>query len=163
MPRGATRGLTDRERARLSPGLLNALAEAGVEPVIAARPAWLARAASLWRRHVPVLTLPGQIYWPDAWDDFSPSNGQMAVLQHELQHLLEFGSGALTPLRYLLKPHNWRYGYHLFPGCAWADFGAEQRARLVEHWWWIEQGLRDSLLDPPEDYRRLIPWLENPD
>ncbi|HEX8232545.1 MAG TPA: hypothetical protein VF559_04255 [Caulobacteraceae bacterium] len=133
-----------------------------MEPVIVARAAWLARAASFWRGHVPILSLPGRIYWPGAVEDFSPPGHerQMAVLQHELQHVLEFGAGVLSPLRYLLNPRNWAYTYRLFPGCAWADFGAEQRARLVEDYWLIERGLKAALLDPIEEYRRLIPWVD---
>lgn len=156
------RPLTPGEWAALSPGLARALKAAGVEPVIVARAAWLARAASFWRGHVPILSLPGRIYWPGAVEDFSPPGHerQMAVLQHELQHVLEFGAGVLSPLRYLLNPRNWAYTYRLFPGCAWADFGAEQRARLVEDYWLIERGLKAALLDPIEEYRRLIPWVD---
>lgn len=156
------RPLTGGEWAALSPGLVKALKTAGVEPLVVARAAWLARLAGLWRGHLAILALPGRIYWPGATEDFSVPGRepQMADLQHELQHVLEFGTGVLTPLRYLLNPRNWSYAYHLFPGCGWADFGAEQRARLVEDYWWIERGLRPALVHPIEEFRRLIPWLK---
>jgi len=162
MQSGANRTLKASEWAALSPGLAHALKAAGVEPVIVARAAWLARLASWWRGHVPILSMPGAIYWPGALEDFSAPGLErhMAVLQHELQHVLEYGAGVLSPLRYLIQPKNWRYAYRLFPGCAWADFGAEQRARLVEDYWWIERGLKAALLHPVEEYRRLIPWVD---
>ena len=47
----------------------------------------------------------------------------MSVLQHELQHVLEYATGELSVLRYVIWPPNWRYGYWLGPDSHWKDFG----------------------------------------
>ena len=81
----------------------------------------------------------------------------MATLQHELHHLWEYATGALTPLRYAAHPRNWVYGYRLEPHSLWRDFGAEQRACIAEDLWRIEQGLiRDA--EHGDRHRRLLPW-----
>src|SRR5205809_698220 len=104
-----TRGLTDTERAGLSAGLVHALDAARALPSIAdtAHPA--ARISSLWRGHVPILTLGQTIHWPAASQDFAASPDDMAILQHELHHVLEFATGVLTPLGYITNPRNWTY------------------------------------------------------
>src|SRR4051794_32124027 len=109
MPRGARRPLTCEEEQGLSPGLMAALRAAGVRPRIVARPAIGARIASLWRGHMPILAWGEQIFWPGALADVSLDPRRMAVLQHELQHVLEYRTGVLHPLRYGLNPRNWRY------------------------------------------------------
>jgi hypothetical protein len=79
------------------------------------------------------------------------------MLQHELQHILEYATGDLSPLRYGLNSRHWTYDYALGPQSKWSDFGAEQRASIVEHLWLIEHGLRG---DPARGahHRRVIPW-----
>jgi hypothetical protein len=80
----------------------------------------------------------------------------MALLQHELQHVLEFAAGQLTPLGYAANPKNWIYRYTLDEASQWRRFGAEQRASIVEHMWLIERGL--SLEADARNHRRVIPW-----
>ena len=155
------RPLTAGERAALSPGMAEALDGAGADPRIVAAPCAYARIAAIWRGHLPILSLGQRIFWPAAFDDFSRPGCErhMAILQHELQHVLEFATGALTPVRYVLFPKNWIYGYRLRPGARWRDFGAEQRASIVEDYWRMQHGLK--LAEPSLDhYRLLIPWAK---
>jgi hypothetical protein len=149
-----TRGLTEAERAALSGGLVRALDTAGARPWIAdgAHPAaWV---SSLWRGHVPILTLGQTIHWPQALDDFSASSPNMAILQHELHHVLEFATGVLTPLGYLINPRNWTYKVTVTDTCQWCDFGAEQRAVLAERLWWADRDHTTA----DERLRALVPW-----
>ena len=155
MSYGASRALTAEEAGALSPGLLQALDEAGASPRIVARPAVGARIASLWRGSVPILAWYGRIFWPGALSDFSLDPRRMAVLQHELQHVLEYATGDLRPLHYGLSPRNWRYAYEAHPEAAWLQFGAEQRAQIVEDLWLVERGLKAGAVDW---YRRIVPW-----
>jgi hypothetical protein len=159
MAEGAHRPLAAEEERALSPGLAEALRRAGAQPVIVARAAIGARIASLWRGSVPVLAWFDQIFWPGALEDMSLDPRRMATLQHELQHVLEYRTGELTPLGYALRPHNWRYGYTIEPGAVWASFGAEQRAEIAEDFWLVEHGLKFGSL---AWYRELIPWAWAP-
>jgi hypothetical protein len=161
MAAGAERALTEREWRSLSSGLAGALRAAGVEPRIVARAALGARVARLWRGSTPILVWGRSIYWPGAPAEASGpwSLRQMATLQHELHHLWEYATGALTPLRYGINPGNWTYGYVLTPASKWSDFGAEQRASIAEDLWLIEHGLT---LDPERGalHRRVLPWAD---
>ncbi len=163
---GASRGLTSGERARLSPGLVAALDEAGISPVVLNRPHTAARIAALWRGSPPILARPGQIFWPGALVDYAEVPAPaFATLQHELQHLLDYATGAMTGLGYLLSPADWRYGYQPKENACSDDFGAEQRATIAEHLWLLEQGSGDLMgralgREPPslEWCRRVLPW-----
>ena len=158
MPVGAVRPLTEGERAALSLGLDNALAESGVEPLIVARPSIPALIAAFWRGRSPVMVLGRRIFWPGALEDFSQGPPRaMSVLQHELQHVLEFRTGALTLFTYVLWPGNWRYGYRLTYTTAWTSLGAEQRAQAVQDYWLAQHGLLQSEASL-DAYRNLIPW-----
>jgi hypothetical protein len=80
----------------------------------------------------------------------------MAVLQHELQHILDYATGELTALGYLAHPRHWTYAIRPSPETRWADLGAEQRAMLAERLWLAEHGVA-----PVEDAAALtaiIPW-----
>ena len=162
LPTGAQRSLTSGEWSALSAGLADALRAAKAQPVIIARPSLPARLARLLRGSIPVMVLGRRIFWPGALEDFSgPWNGRaMAVLQHELQHVLEFATGELGVVRYALWPPNWLYSYELGPNARWKDFGAEQRASIVEHLWLIEHGhMVDA--DGGARHRRVIPWAQS--
>jgi hypothetical protein len=159
MAKGAQRLLRDAEWARLSPGLATALRQAQVAPLIVARPSAPARIARLWRGRIPIMALGRRIYWPGAMEDMaSPCTARaMAILQHELQHVLEYALGQLSPARYVSNARNWTYDYRLSADCIWSDFGAEQRASIVEHLWLIEHGLLDDQHGGAR-HRRVIPW-----
>ncbi|WP_091741070.1 hypothetical protein [Phenylobacterium immobile] len=160
MAYGAERPLTDGEWAALSDGLAAALANAGVEPRIVARPALGARIAALWRGGAtPTLAWKQTLYWPDALQDFAAPDAwrDMALLQHELHHLWEYAVGDLTWFSYGLDPRNWRYRYRLTPRSRWSDFGAEQRASIAEHLWLIDHG-HMSGADDADLRRHLLPW-----
>lgn len=155
---GAERGLTDGERAALNPGLLRAMARVHAEPRIVARASILASISGLWRGHIPVLAMGRRIYWPGAKPDFSRSDRaqDMATLQHELQHVLEFKTGELTVLGYLFHPRDWFYSYRLELGRGWWSYGAEQRAAMAEDLWLAENGLKSA--SHGAALRLLIPW-----
>lgn len=156
-PAPMLRPLTPAERAELHPGLLAALDRAGAAPRISDRPHPFARIAAVWRGGVPILALGRTVFWPGAAADLA-ATPNMAVLQHELQHILDYATGALTPLGYALLPRNWTYAVAAEPP-AWQGLGAEQRAVLAERLWVAQR--RD-----PQAARRLaaiIPWAREAD
>lgn len=168
MGRRARRGLTGGERSRLSPGLLRALDEAGAQLEILNRVHPAARLAALRFGAPPILARPGALFWPDALTDYAGAPPELfATLQHELQHLLDYATGALTGLGYVLRPRDWSYRYDLRPASRWSDFGAEQRASIAEHFWLVEEGRADLVVaalgrraPPRELYRRVLPWAD---
>ena len=155
----AGRPLTSGERDALSPGLADALDAAGAKPRIVPKASTLAQISSVWRGHTPILTLGDNIHWPTPPDDCCTPGREphMAVLQHELQHVLEFAKGELAAWNYALNPRNWSYDFELKPDSRWRDFGAEQRAAIVEEYWRLGRGLNQKPGDI-ERYRSIIPW-----
>ncbi len=151
---GVTRSLTVRERAALSDGLWDALMAAGAFPRIVSGSSPLARLSHLWRGHTPVLTLGDRIYWGRAPDDCSRQPAAMALLQHELQHVLDYATGRMSWLSYALRPKDWIYD---LPAGAldWARLGAEQRAVLAERLWRAE---RKGAADETARLRAVLPW-----
>jgi hypothetical protein len=115
--------------------------------------------AAIWRGGPPVLTRGDFIWWPGAPEDISGpwSADAMAVLQHELQHVLDCRLGWLTGLRYLAHPRHWSYRLALSPNLVWDELGAEQRAVAAERLWWAERGADRAGPDLAR-LRRLIPW-----
>jgi hypothetical protein len=121
---------------------------------------------ALWLGRAPILVRGSHIYWPGAPNDLGGAGHRaLAVLQHELQHVLDYALGELTAPKYLLQPRNWRYRYTITAQSRWRDFGAEQRASIAEHHWLLEQGRRDLVAAalgrpaPPLDfYRNVLPW-----
>ena len=71
--------------------------------------------------------------------------------------MLEYAAGELSVARYVTGPRNWTYDYQLDAGSSWTDFGAEQRASIVEHLWLIERGLRADA-EAGRLHRQVIPW-----
>jgi hypothetical protein len=118
-----------------------------------------AKLAALWRKSTPILTRGDDIWWPGAPADMAKPGleGAMAVLQHELQHVLEYAQGRLSAAAYLASPHNWTYAYKLTPASRWNDFGAEQRASIVEELWRLERGGDPAKLAA---HRKLVPWAK---
>lgn len=148
------RALTEAEWSALSPGLAAALQAAGVCPRLRARAHPAARVAAAWFGAIPIMAVGRTIWWPGAAADFA-GGGATAVLQHELQHLLDFAEGRLTVLGYLTRPRNWRYAYALAPGLSWDDLGAEQRASAAEDLWRAE---RSANAAHAAALKALIPW-----
>ena len=151
------RRLTSGEWSQLSPGLAEALAALNVTPQIEDRPHFAARLARLRFGSIPVLALGKTIWWPKARGDFSGTS-QMAVLQHELQHVLDFAEGRLTVLGYLILPRNWTYRWQLTDELSWSRLGAEQRASAAEALWRSEQSNATRVT---ARLRELIPWARS--
>lgn len=148
------RSLTDGEWADLSSGLADALAAARATPQIEDRPHLAAQLARIRFGRAPILALGRTIWWPKARDDFS-GTAQMAVLQHELQHVLDFAEGQLTALGYLLRPRNWSYRWTLSERLSWKQLGAEQRAGVAEALWRAE---RSNATRTVAALRQVVPW-----
>jgi hypothetical protein len=149
------RPLTPSEWAGLSPGLLAALAGVGVSPKIDCRPHPAAHLARLRFGGLPIMAVGRTIWWPDARPDFAGTHA-MALLQHELQHVLDFAEGRLSVAGYLLLPRNWTYRWRLDKGVRWDRLGAEQRASMAETLWRAEQSptaAREAAI-----LRDIIPW-----
>ena len=155
MASGVARSLTAGERAALSPGLWDALLAAGAFPRVVADASPLARISYLWRGHTPVLTLGDRIYWGRAPEDCSRQPAAMALLQHELQHVLDYATGRLTWAGYAVNPRNWSYDLPAPDRCAWSRLGAEQRAVLAEHLWRAERRGDAARI---AQLRAVIPW-----
>ncbi|MHB8528176.1 MAG: hypothetical protein ACYC8V_01520 [Caulobacteraceae bacterium] len=84
----------------------------------------------------------------------------MAVLQHELQHILDYRAGRLTALRYLIDPREWVYRFDLSRERDWGALGAEQRASMAEALWLAERGL--GAASALTALKRVIPWAAAP-
>ncbi len=153
----AGRPLTVGEWRALSPGLEAALVASGARPriVSVAHPA--ARIAAAWRGSVPILTRGDAIFWPGASPDLSKHGpGRLAILQHELQHVLDYRSGRLTAARYLGDPREWTYNVDDALSRGFDRLGAEQRATFAEHLWLAENGFRPA--SEVAVLRAVIPW-----
>jgi hypothetical protein len=155
MGSGMARSLTAGERASLSPGLWEALLAAGAFPMIVASASPLARVSYLWRRHTPVLTLGDRIYWGRAPEDCSRQPAAMALLQHELQHVLDYATGRLTWAGYAVDPRNWSYALPSSDRWTWSRLGAEQRAVLAEQLWRAERASDPARI---AQLRAVLPW-----
>ena len=152
------RPLTDGEWRGLDPGLVAALEAAGARPAIGPRAHPAAKLSTLWRGATPILTRGDAVYWPGAPADLS-STGRpfdMATLQHELQHVLDYRTGRLTAARYLTDPREWTYSVEPTTATKFDRLGAEQRATLAERLWLAENGLRPA--SEVAVLRAVIPW-----
>jgi hypothetical protein len=129
--------------------------QAGAFPRIVPFASPLARIARIWRGHLPVLTLGDAIYWPGAPEDASRRPADMALLQHELQHVLDYATGRLTWLGYAVDPRNWTYRLPPPEQQDWRRLGAEQRAVLAEQLWRAE-AIGD--VEAAQALGRRIPW-----
>ncbi|HWF78236.1 MAG TPA: hypothetical protein VN694_13785 [Caulobacteraceae bacterium] len=148
------RGLTAGEWSELSPGLAAALGAGDVAPQIEDRPHFAAHLVR-WRfRGPPIIAVGQTIWWPQARADLA-GTAQVGVLQHELQHLLDFAEGRLTVAGYLALPRNWTYRWTLSERLDWRGLGAEQRASVAEALWRAER-FGDS--HTADRLRDVIPW-----
>ncbi|MGH6991916.1 MAG: hypothetical protein ACRED8_07435, partial [Caulobacteraceae bacterium] len=146
--------LTSAEWRELSDGLAVALNRAEVHPRIRGRAHPAAHIAALWRGSTPIMAVGRTLWWPNAAGDFA-GTPSMAVLQHELQHLLDYAEGRLSVAGYLLRPRNWTYDFDLSSALDWNALGAEQRASLAEALWRSE---RNGDAVTVARLRSLIPW-----
>ena len=153
--RQARRTLTPSEWLELSPGLAKALAAAAVAPLIEPRAHPAAFLAQLRFGSLPIMVVGRTIWWPNARPDFSGTR-DMAVLQHELQHVLDFADGRLSIAGYLLLPHNWTYRWELGDQLRWDRLGAEQRASVAEALWRAERSPASA--EMATSLRQVIPW-----
>lgn len=152
------RALTAGERDQLSPGLWDAIVGAGLEPRLRAQAHPAARIAALWRGGAPIMAVGKTIWWPGLPQDVAGTI-RMSLLQHELQHLLDFAEGKLSIASYLLWPPNWFYGYDLARHDRWDRLGAEQRASMAEALWRLDQAGDEA---GAARLRAIIPWARSP-
>ncbi len=155
----ASRPLTDGEWRGLSSGFADALRASGAAPLIVSMAHPGARIARLWRGGpAPVLTRFDKIHWPKAPADLSAaaSPATMGVLQHELQHVLDYRTRRMTTMRYALSPSEWKYDFELEDIGDFERLGAEQRASVVEALWLSENGYRPR--SQIAALRASIPW-----
>ena len=153
------RELTPGEWQGLSAGLTAALRSSGARPRLRAAVHPAARIAGLLRRtRPPILARGDVVWWPATPPDLSSPGreGGMAILQHELQHVLDYRIGWLTAARYLAHPRHWTYDRRLELGVRWDDLGAEQRASMAEAIWLMENGRLAS--ENLAALRALVPW-----
>ena len=153
------RDMTPGEWRSLSRGLAAALRVVRARPQLRAAIHPAARIAGLLRRTSPPILARGDvIWWPAAPPDLSDSglDDGMAILQHELQHVLDYRIGWLTAARYLSHPRHWTYDLRLRDGMRWDDLGAEQRASVAEAIWLMEHGRAPD--DDLSALRGLVPW-----
>ena len=149
------RSLTPAEWADLSDGLSRALLAAGVTPLVDARPHPAAYLARLRFGCLPIMAIGRTIWWPNARPDLAGTS-DMAVLQHELQHVLDFAERRLSVAGYLLLPHNWSYRWDISRGLCWDRLGAEQRASMAEALWRSERASTSA--EVAAALRAVIPW-----
>lgn len=152
-----TRGrpLSEGEWSQLTRGLAAALREAKVEPRIIDGPHPAAFLGALRFGSVPIVVIGQTIWWPGAMSDFAGTRA-MGVLQHELQHVLDYANGRLSVTGYLLNPRNWSYRWAAADLEEWDSLGAEQRASMAEALWRAENSSAGQAL--AERLRRRIPW-----
>lgn len=150
------RPLTRAEWSVLSSGLVDALKASGAEPRIVSRAHPAARVVGLWRGATPVLTRGNVILWPNATENLGADRRTAAVLQHELQHVLDYRTGRMSAARYLIDPREWVYDHDLAKGTPFGALGAEQRATLAERLWMAENGYGD--VANIDTLRGVIPW-----
>jgi hypothetical protein len=128
---------------------------AGVTPLIVPRPHHVAHLARVRFGSLPIMAVGQTIWWPNAAPDFAGTDAT-AVLQHELQHLLDYAEGRLSVARYVLYPRNWSYRWSLSEGLSWDRLGAEQRASMAEALWRAERS--PASVELTAALRAVIPW-----
>lgn len=89
-------------------------------------------------------------------DDFcgTPRNVQ-ALFIHEMVHVWQHQQGVFLPLA--RHPFS-RYDYELLPGKAFAQYGIEQQAEIVSHYFLLKSGSRLKNGYGMADYRGLLPF-----
>ncbi len=89
-------------------------------------------------------------------DDFSHAG---LVLQglfiHEMVHVWQHQQGIFLPLRRL--PFS-RYSYSLKPGWKLKQYGIEQQAEIVRHWFMLSRGREVPGAPPIEQYAGILPF-----
>jgi hypothetical protein len=96
---------------------------------------WLAR----WIGRGPQIVVRGdRVFWPGAPGELSRDAARLALLAHELTHVWQYANG-MTLLRYALRERG-VYRYRL-DGRAFAAYGYEQQAAMIEDWTRLAHGL----------------------
>tara|TARA_R110002051_G_scaffold46820_1_gene93431 strand:- start:994 stop:1443 length:450 start_codon:yes stop_codon:yes gene_type:complete len=89
-------------------------------------------------------------------DDFcgSPRNIQ-ALFIHEMVHVWQHQQGVFLPLaRYPFA----RYNYELLPGKIFSEYGVEQQAEIVSHYFLLKQGAQLKNGYRIADYVGILPF-----
>ncbi|MGZ3297567.1 MAG: hypothetical protein ACXU8O_01015 [Asticcacaulis sp.] len=136
------RPLTSAELAALPPGLVAAVPVGDI--VLIGRPHLLSVLSQILRGYGLIVVRGRRIFWPRLTPDMSRDATQMAVLGHELVHVWQYDHG-MTLRRYIWRDivlRQGRYRYRLRPGKAFAAYGYEQQAAMLEDWMRMTAGLR---------------------
>jgi len=89
-------------------------------------------------------------------EDFcgSPRNVR-ALFIHEMVHVWQHQQGVFLPLA--RHPFS-RYGYELLQGKTFAEYGIEQQAEIVSHYYLLKSGARLKNGYVTADYEGLLPF-----
>ena len=89
-------------------------------------------------------------------DDFSQSSQSIqALFIHEMVHVWQHQQGVFLPIA---RHPFCRYDYILEAGKTFAQFGIEQQAEIVSHYFLVKQGAQLKNGNSLADYARLLPF-----
>lgn len=89
-------------------------------------------------------------------DDFCGSARHVqALFIHEMVHVWQHQQGVFLPLA---RHPFCRYDYELQPGKTFAEYGIEQQAEIVSHWFLLRQGAQLKSGYRLSDYQGLLPF-----
>lgn len=89
-------------------------------------------------------------------DDFCGSSRNIqALFIHEMVHVWQHQQGIFLPLA--RHPFS-RYDYELLPGKPFAEYGIEQQAEIVSHYFLLKQGAQLRNGYRTADYDKLLPF-----
>ncbi|WP_417621911.1 vgr related protein [Parasphingorhabdus sp.] len=89
-------------------------------------------------------------------DDFCGSSRNVqALFIHEMVHVWQHQQGVFLPLA---RHPFCRYDYQLTPGKSFAEFGIEQQAEIVSHYFLLKNGAQLKNGYGISDYEGLLPF-----
>ncbi len=97
---------------------------------------------------------------PDYRDDYSAENWHIrGRFVHELAHVWQWQRG--IPLAWVRWPFA-RYGYRVQPGRHFFDYGLEQQAEIIRHWYLRREGVSSPDWPSLAALERLLPFSPLP-
>lgn len=114
-----------------------------------------------WFQPRKITMAPDGYLWfhPDSnlfCDDFCDRDLNLqGLFIHELVHVWQHQSGIILPL----KRHPFcRYDYSLKPGWTLKQYGIEQQAEIVRHYFLLKNGVKVPGASGAETYKALLPF-----